>query len=126
MLQPAMLSRTQTMCAMNLNQANVLLVDDEPELREILARWLTLAGCGHVRTAAGGEAALEILREAPIDLLITDIRMPGMDGLTLVQRLFESGGVVPGIVFISGFGEIDERRMYGFGVEAFLTKPLGR
>jgi CheY-like chemotaxis protein len=111
---------------MNLSQAQVLLVDDEPELREILARWLTVAGCGHVRTAAGGEAALAILKETHIDLLVTDVRMPGMDGLTLVRRVYEAGGAIPGIVFISGFGEIDEREMYGYGVEAFISKPLGR
>jgi hypothetical protein len=49
-----------------------------------------------------------------------------MDGLTLIRRLRELGIVVPSIIFVSGFADIDIRQMFEFGVEAFLSKPLKR
>jgi CheY-like chemotaxis protein len=102
----------------------VLLVDDEPDLLDIFGTWLERAGFGRVYTAKDGEAALAVIKEHPIDLLVTDVRMPVMDGITLVRHLAGLGKSIPGIVFISGFGDIDQREMYGLGVEAFLTKPV--
>jgi hypothetical protein len=49
-----------------------------------------------------------------------------MDGVTLVRTLAGIGTSIPSIVFVSGFGDIDEREMFGLGVEAFLAKPLPR
>jgi CheY-like chemotaxis protein len=109
---------------MNLNDASILVVDDEPQLLEIFASWLAAAGCHNVYTAADGEEALAVLKRAPIDLLVTDVRMPIMDGIALVRRLEEMGEPIPSVIFISGFGDIDEREMYDLGVEAFLAKPL--
>ena len=111
---------------MNLSEANILIVDDEPFLLEIFARWLTAVGCRSVFTAANGQAALAILQERSIDLLLTDVRMPVMDGLTLVRRLGETGSTLPSIVFVSGFGDVDRREMYALGVEAFIAKPFDR
>jgi CheY-like chemotaxis protein len=110
----------------NLSEATILLVDDEPDLLEIFGKWLELAGCRKVYTAKDGEGALAIIRGRPIDLLVTDVRMPGMDGITLVRKLAGLGSSIPSIVFISGFGDIGEREMFGLGVEAFLAKPLPR
>jgi len=108
----------------NLREATVLLVDDEPDLLEIFGMWLQSAGCAKVLTAKNGECALDIIENDPIDLIVTDVRMPVMDGLTLVRRLVELKEEIPSIVFVSGFGDIDQREMYGLGVEAFLTKPV--
>ena len=111
---------------MKLSEATVLVVDDEPALREIFAKWLVAVGCGKVHTAADGLAALAVLEAEPIDLLITDLRMPVMDGVTLVRRLMETGASLPSIVFISGFGDVDRKEMYALGVEAFIAKPFDR
>ena len=82
-------------------------------------------GCCNLHTATNGEEALAVLKTVSIDLLMTDVRMPIMDGITLVRHLGEMGGPVPSIVFISGFGNsIDHREMYALGVEAFLAKPI--
>jgi CheY-like chemotaxis protein len=110
----------------NLTDAVILLVDDEPHLLEIFVFWLTSAGCRNLHTAANGEAALALLRIVSIDLLVTDIRMPIMDGITLVRQLGLLTGLVPSIVFVSGFGDVDQREMYDLGVAAFLSKPLLR
>jgi CheY-like chemotaxis protein len=111
---------------MNLSEASILVVDDEPVLRVLFAKWLDAVGCGRVFTAADGKAALELLERESIDLLLTDVRMPVMDGITLVRRLAEMGKTLPSIVFVSGFGDVDRREMYGLGVEAFITKPFER
>jgi CheY-like chemotaxis protein len=110
---------------MNLRDATILLVDDEPDLREIFGYWLG-DDCGRLYTAANGEEALAILKTTPIDLLVTDVRMPVMDGIALVRRLAALARPIPSIVFVSGFGIVDEREMYSLGVEAFLAKPLTR
>ena len=109
---------------MQLNEAKVLVVDDEPALRQIFAKWLETMGCLLVKTAEDGEAALGVLQAESFDLLISDVRMPRMDGITLVRRLAEVERSIPSIIFVSGFGDVDEREMYGQGVEAFLAKPL--
>lgn len=62
----------------------VLVVDDEPGIRDLLAKTLGLADY-EVETAADGPAALERLHTATYDLLIVDLKMPGMDGLTVVR-----------------------------------------
>ncbi len=109
---------------MQLSEARVLVVDDECALREIFAKWLVSVGCGEVATAVDGAEAFEMLQTSQFDMLISDVRMPRMDGITLVRRLAELGRSIPSIIFVSGFGDVDEREMYGQGVEAFLAKPL--
>jgi CheY-like chemotaxis protein len=111
---------------MDLSHASMLIVDDEPMLREIFEQWFTKAGCRSVSTAEDGEEALVALQANHFDLLISDVRMPKMDGIALVRQLAECGGTIPSIIFVSGFGDVDEREMYGLGVEAFLAKPLRR
>lgn len=108
---------------MQLNEATVLLVDDEPALLRIFRRWFTLEGC-QVFTAENGLEALEIARAHHIDVLVTDIRMPKMDGIELARRLVQVGGYVPKLIFVSGFGDIDERDCFDIGIEARLDKPV--
>lgn len=110
---------------MKLQEANILVVDDEPELREIFAVWLGRTACT-VFTAPDGAEALKILESRPIDAIISDIRMPIMDGITLVRRIFHLERHIPSIIFVSGFGDIDTREAHALGVEAMLPKPLGR
>jgi CheY-like chemotaxis protein len=111
---------------MNISEAAILLVDDEPQLLEIFGFWLATAGCRNLHTAADGEAALAVLQTIHVDLLITDIRMPIMDGITLVRQLGRMVTQIPSVVFVSGFADVDQREMYDLGVQAFLAKPLPR
>ena len=111
---------------MKLSDAAILIVDDEPALVEIFEEWITDAGCRNVHTAANGEAALAVLKAHKIHLLISDIRMPVMDGISLVRHLGEMGETLPSVIFVSGFGTLDQREMYGLGVEAFFSKPMDR
>jgi CheY-like chemotaxis protein len=110
---------------MKLNKATVLVVDDELELMDIFSAWLGRGGC-RVLTAPNGAEALKILTIEKIDVLLSDIRMPVMDGVTLVRRLDELGLMVPSIMFVSGFGDVKPREMYALGVERLMEKPLSR
>jgi CheY-like chemotaxis protein len=108
---------------MNEDEITILIVDDEPALREIFSGWVESLQCGKVLTANDGMEALEILKTNNVTLLITDVRMPRMDGAELVKRLSQLVRI-PSIVFVSAFSDVDEREMYQLGAESFLTKPL--
>jgi putative nucleotidyltransferase with HDIG domain len=101
----------------------ILIVDDEDMIRDLCFHILAAEGYA-VTTMSNGEAALEELRRGSTDLLITDIKMPGMDGLELFERVrILNPDIVT--VFITGHGTIDtaiESLMRG--VEGFVLKPF--
>jgi DNA-binding NarL/FixJ family response regulator len=103
----------------------LLIVDDEPNLLRAVAACLITAGY-EVSTARSGREALLQLAEAVPDLMISDIRMPGMDGYQLVRQLRGSArtALVP-IVFLTAKDETADR-IEGFraGIDAYLTKPF--
>jgi DNA-binding NtrC family response regulator len=108
---------------MTLEGATVLVVDDEPDLREVFSAWLEQAGC-QVLTAANGAEALQVLDARRIDALVSDIRMPVMDGIALVRAIYERKLAVPSIILVSGFGTLWPVEALGHGVYTFLDKPL--
>lgn len=83
--------------------ATLLVVDDEDGLRHIIARNLAFEGY-RVLEAADGLQALAIASREPVDLVVTDVRMPQMDGYELADRLLRINDSLP-IVFISGFDQ---------------------
>ena len=103
----------------------LLVVDDEPNLLRAVAACLKTAGY-EVSTARSAREALVQLAEAIPDLLVSDIRMPGMDGYQLARQLRGSPrtALVP-IVFLTAKDETADR-VEGFraGVDAYLTKPF--
>lgn len=111
---------------MKLSDARILFVDDEPVLLEIFSQWLAGNNPHRITTAADGLEALERLKESSYDLVITDVNMPRMNGISLVRHMGELRKKAPSIVFVSGFGNVDEREMFGLGVQAFLPKPTAR
>jgi CheY-like chemotaxis protein len=110
---------------MKLSDATVLIVDDELELLEIFAAWLERMGC-RIFTAANGAEALEILLREEVHALVSDIRMPIMDGVTLLRRVHELSLTIPSIILVSGFGDVERKEMHALGVERLLEKPLRR
>ncbi len=105
--------------------SRVLIVDDEPNLLRALEMRLRAAGYD-VRTARSGTEALVRLAESAPDLIISDIRMPGMDGYALARTLRESPGtgLIP-IIFLTAKDTVADR-IAGFDaeVDAYLTKPF--
>jgi two-component system cell cycle sensor histidine kinase/response regulator CckA len=101
----------------------VLLVEDEPMVRSVAERALTRHGYT-VITADNGEDALEILaKNEPIDLLISDVVMPGMDGPTMVREARESRPDLK-ILFMSGYAEEQLRKSIDIENVNFLPKPF--
>jgi two-component system cell cycle sensor histidine kinase/response regulator CckA len=101
----------------------VLLVEDEAMVRTVAERALTRQGYT-VLTAANGEEALEVVgRGETIDLLITDVVMPIMDGPTMVREARQTRPDLP-ILFMSGYAEEQLRRSIDFDNVAFLPKPF--
>ncbi|HEY1145954.1 MAG TPA: response regulator, partial [Allosphingosinicella sp.] len=101
----------------------ILLVEDEAMVRAVAERALTRHGYT-VLTAENGEAALEILaREGQVDLMISDVVMPTMDGPTTVRAARETHPDLP-ILFISGYAEEQLRKSIDLERVAFLAKPF--
>ncbi|KQM86081.1 histidine kinase [Sphingomonas sp. Leaf23] len=101
----------------------ILLVEDEDMVRAIAERALTRQGYT-VMTAEHGEAALELLADRPhIDLLISDVVMPTMDGPTMVGHVRKVYPTLP-ILFMSGYAEEQLRRSIDLDQVSFLPKPF--
>jgi nitrogen regulation protein NR(I) len=103
----------------------VLIVDDEPNLRKILSAQLTRDGYD-VLTAEDGEKGLEALREHHIDLVITDLKMPKVDGMALLREALREEPELP-IVMITAHGTIDTAvEALKTGAFDYLTKPFDK
>jgi YesN/AraC family two-component response regulator len=109
---------------MKLKEAVVLFVDDEPLLRESMGAWLARKA-GRVICAQHGLEALEILTENKIDLLVTDIRMPVMDGIALVKKVRKSASP-PRVILVTGFKDIATGDADALDVDAIVEKPFDR
>jgi len=101
----------------------VLVVDDEASIRDLLAKTLALAEYD-VDVAADGRSALERMRMYPYDLLIADLKMPGMDGLTVIREAKRYKADLP-VIIITGFStESSAIEAVNLGVAGYLTKPF--
>jgi DNA-binding NtrC family response regulator len=86
-------------------RSRILVVDDDPASRDLLRR--VLAGVGHeVAQASNGHEALEELARHPADLVISDIRMPDLDGVQLLEKLREQAPEVP-VILVTAFGDVE-------------------
>jgi len=106
----------------------ILIVDDEPRtrlgIRKTLVAWS--AGRHRVEIAASGVEALEWLETNPVHILITDVRMPEIDGLQMLEAL-ASRGQRPVVIVISGFAEFEyAQKSLQLGVFEYLLKPLDK
>ena len=101
----------------------ILIVEDELVLREIIVEWLQDEGYEALPAQDGAEA-LRIAGERPVDLILTDMRMPVMDGLTFLRRVREILYRVTPAILISGFSGKDLRDAYDAGVQIVLGKPF--
>ena len=101
----------------------ILVVDDEPSIRDLLAKTLALAEYD-VDVAPDGRAAIERIRAMSYDLLIADLRMPGMDGLSVIREARRLKADLP-VIIITGFStESSAIEAVNLGVSGYLTKPF--
>lgn len=101
----------------------VLVVDDEESFREILQFSLERRGY-EVVTAANGREAFETLSQNPVDVVISDICMPGGDGVELLERTRTERPETPIILLVTGFTDLTTEEAHNKGAEALFSKPL--
>ncbi len=105
-----------------LNNLTVLVVDDEPDLREILREKLEWEGF-KVIEAENGKQALEKFNANKIDMVLSDIRMPGGDGITLLDAIRKINFNSPPVILISGFSDINKEDALKRGAQSLYAKP---
>jgi two-component system chemotaxis sensor kinase CheA len=103
------------------SRRRVLVVDDSPIVRDLLSELLSSVGL-EVRTAGDGAAALQMLAEHPVDLIVCDVEMPVMDGFELLRRLRDRAERVP-VVMVTTRGTVSDRAMAAsLGADALIVK----
>jgi len=101
----------------------VLFVDDEEGVRRSWDRYLSLAGFD-VTTAADGETAIDRLSEEPVDVVVSDLKMPGMDGVKLLEWINQSRPDTQ-FILLTGYGNEEvERKVRALGAFDYLNKPI--
>ena len=103
-------------------RGNVLIVDDEPSLRQTLTRVLQFAGCA-VTTAADGREALRLIDGNTYDLIYLDIHLPDMGGLDVLKEIHQRQPDIP-VILCTGFSEqINEKQAREAGIRELVMKP---
>ena len=125
-LQPQVTSEPQ-LCALSLEGLRVLVVDDEADARELLTTILTQYGAKVTAVATAGEA-LETIQKSQLDVLVSDIGMPGEDGYTLIRKIRaidpNQGGKIPAVALTAYAGVQDQRQTLSAGFQIHLPKPV--
>ncbi len=102
--------------------ANILIVEDEAAMGEIIADYMRNGGHA-CRSAGDGVEAMDILRSAPVDLMILDVMMPHLDGFSVCKMAREASNMP--IIMLTARGEEDDKlRGYGCGADDYMTKPF--
>lgn len=107
------------------NEVTLLIVDDEEDLRDSIAFDFQRMGFV-VLTAPNGRDAFEIVRATPVDLVISDIRMPEGDGIELLKRIRQIDPEIPVVILLTGFAESSEQDVTRMGADKVLPKPFDR
>jgi len=107
----------------NLDKHNLLVVDDEAVIREGMRRILASQGY-HVETSASGRTAIEIIQEQDFDVVITDLKMPGMDGIEVLKTIRILQPEVP-VIIITGYSTVDTAvEAMKNGAFDYIAKPF--
>lgn len=103
--------------------ANILIVDDEQSYRQLLTLVFEEGG-NSVRTAMNGRQALAALEEEPADVIVSDVKMPDMDGIELLRAVRETLPDI-GVVLMTAFASVETaREAFKLGADDFITKPF--
>lgn len=104
-------------------EASVVVVDDEPSIRELLVASLHFAGFD-VETAASGSEAIEVIERVHPDLIVMDVMLPDIDGFTVTRRIRQNGVVVP-VLFLTARDDTQDKIMgLTVGGDDYVTKPF--
>lgn len=101
----------------------ILVVDDEPKIRELIGQYLTVAGY-ETEFAKDGIEALNIITKGDIDLVILDVMMPFMDGITCLKEMRSRGFKTPVIILSAKGEEYDKITGFEAGTDDYVVKPF--
>lgn len=105
-----------------MNMPRILVIDDADTIRDAL-RTLLVANGFEVLEADSGERGLEVLEQQTVDLVISDLNMPGMDGLTMCGHIKERGHNMPIFMLTTQSNPELKARAKEYGVVAWIVKP---
>jgi len=105
-----------------LYKHTILIVDDEAGLREILRDEFELLGW-KVFDAAGGNEAFALLQKNPVEIVLSDVRMPFGDGVQLLEYIKKSISPSPIIFMVTGFADVSDVDLKALGARAVINKP---
>ena len=108
---------------LNLDGLSFLLVDDEPELLNLLSDVFSDEGAT-VFLASSGAEALKLLKKQRIDVLISDVRMQGGDGIWLAEQIKSSITNPPLLFICSGYNDVTSDQANSLGISAIFPKPF--
>lgn len=107
-----------------MTSLRLLIVDDEPAIRRFLRTALTVQEY-RIEEAGDGETALEFLKRNPVDLIVLDLGLPGIDGLEVIRQLRAKGTLTPIIVLSSRDDEAGKVAALDLGADDYVAKPFG-
>ncbi len=103
---------------------DILVVEDDQDMRDFIQEILLEKGYG-VTTAANGKEALERLDETPFPIIVSDLKMPVMDGITLLEEINGRDVLKPFVILITAFGDIDDAiQLINRGAYDYIIKPF--
>jgi CheY-like chemotaxis protein len=108
-----------------MNPTCILIVDDNPVNLKLASSVLEFDGY-HILTAADAVQALEVIRQTPPDLILMDIALPGMDGLTLTSQLKadQATGHIAIVALTASAMKGDDQKAWAAGCDGYITKPI--
>jgi signal transduction histidine kinase/CheY-like chemotaxis protein len=104
--------------------ANILVVDDEPQIRDVAARTFHLRGFRVVAADSGADALRVFQEKGPFEVVITDLGMPGMNGFEVARALKKVNPKIIVILMTGWAAEIDANKMREFGIDRAISKPF--
>jgi two-component system OmpR family response regulator len=106
------------------NGIHILVVDDEDGIRDMVCDALRMSNY-NVHDASDGNKAIQFLHKSTVDLIITDINMPGMDGYEMLNHLRNLGNQTPAIMLTARQDKHDITKGFRIGADDYVTKPFG-
>ena len=109
---------------MNLNHINILIVDDDELMREVLAELITLKTKANIFEADNGKDAFKIVQNEKIHCVISDVKMPKGDGISLAKDILTLSKEKPILFICSGQNELDSSKEKELNIKKIFEKPF--
>ena len=109
----------------DLKKITLLIVDDEEALRDCMSYDFRKKGFT-VLSAENGANAFELVKANKVDLVISDMKMPGGDGMSLLEQIRTFNPDIPNLIFVTGFSDRTEEECLAKGAKKVISKPFDR